>query len=149
MTTLEEIVGAVTFTDGMMFESVIEVPLFRGTVPLYVSLDDGWREPSPRQYECLRPLLSVAAGRMSEVEGELFDHWGQYDHFANDAIASEFESPSDVCGAVRLAFVFLPDDGVPERDWPQLHYSVDWDPEHGAQVYLVDDTFRWNPPRAR
>lgn len=147
MTTLPEIVAAVTFNDGMTFESVVDVPLFSGVVPLCVSLDDGCDQPSPRQYECLRPLLGVAADRMVEVERELFDHWSQYDHFHSDDAAYEYASPADARDAASLAFVYLPDDGVPERDWPQLHYAVDWDPEHGAQIHLVDGDFRWNPPR--
>lgn len=141
--TAKEIESEATHRDDEMIESSVHFPMLSRDIPLTVYLDAGHQTVSPRQLASLNRLLSVDSSRLDEVKSQLFDRWSEYDHFYTDGESFEYTSRDEAYAASDVSALYLYDLGTEHADYPVLMFSVDWDPEHGANVRYHNDKFEW------
>lgn len=144
--SIADIDSAVTRRDEFHIDSSVRLPLLDSDVMVMIALEPDHTTISDRQLACLSQLIAMGAERLNEVKEQLFDHFDQYDHFFDDDAEFNYESADQAFAASRLSFIYIDTHDSPWAPFPKLQFSVDWDPEHGASVYLVDDKFHWNPP---
>jgi hypothetical protein len=147
MVTIHDIEAAVTARESggllRVITSSVFVPVLNQEADLLVYLDPACETISQRQLDLLNGLLAVGPERLSEIKTQLYERWGEYDHFYTDEIQFEYDSPDAAFAASQIDSIVLNDVDDPHADWPTLLFGVDWDPEHGANVVYDRDQFRW------
>jgi hypothetical protein len=136
-TVLANVVHATKIADWDYCEINMMSQLFPDPVRISLYLDQPLEEGiSDRQLRLIREFVDMTSG-LDEIKQALYDHWdNNSDYWAVDV---DVETPEDAFALSTLVGLSIQD-----RDhwWgpnaSQLRFSVAWDPEHGAGVFIRD-----------
>ena len=134
-TVLESIVHSTRIGDRDYCEIEMLARLFPERVSIRIYLDQPLAEGlSERQLRLIREFVAMESG-LEEIKQALFDHWdNNSDYWSVDV---DVAMPADAYARSKfVGLVISHEDHWWGPDASQLRFSVPWDPEHGAGVFI-------------
>ncbi len=122
-----------TYRGDKETESLIYSPLFGRDIVVMIQHEHDRTEPSDDQLEQIESFAKLHTG-LDKIKRELYSQWKTVDNWGEFELANADRAFADA----KLVYLLVPPRTMFDEVVCLLRFSVKWDEEHGAAIFVRD-----------